>query len=188
MQAPLQVAVEPLTPDSFAPFGEVIGPSTSEPDFLVDWVRGRRLAYDTDSATDLLFMEYCSVPLECELVERHFAVTQAFIPLDGTPSVMVVAAPGGPAEVPVPVAFRAFAVPGSSGIMLWRGTWHAVTRYPLRSAGGKFALITGRETQLELAHASNGGPRPKLTETMSFVERYQTKLTIVDPHGLLCER
>jgi ureidoglycolate hydrolase len=133
-------------------------------------------------------MDYCSVPLECELVERHFAVTQAFIPLDGTPSVMVVAAPGGPAEVAVPGAFRAFAVPGSSGIMLWRGTWHAVTRFPLRAAGGRFALISGRETQAELAHASNGGPQPKLTETLNFVERYQTKLAIVDPHGLLVER
>lgn len=181
----LGIELETLTPAAFAPFGQVIGPSDEEPSFLVSWVRGSRLAYDADEPTALLFMEYRHIPFECDTVERHFGVTQAFIPLAGTPSIMLVAAPTGGTALPAPADFRAFYVPGSVGIMLWKATWHALTRFPVPASGGSFVLLTGRETQTELERASRDGSKPTRTETLSLIERYGTKLKIIDPRGLI---
>ena len=180
MAEPLDVEIKPLSPAAFAPFGHVIGPSETDPSFLVAWARGSRLSYDTEEPTEVLFMEYIPVPLECDLVERHFRVTQGFIPLAESPSIMVVAAPTGPATIPDPESFCAFHVPGTVEIILRKGAWHAVTRFPVSASGGRFALLTGRETQRELEDSSRNGSRPTLTETVSLVERYGTKLRLID--------
>ena len=92
-------------------------------------------------------------PMAFSAIERYFRLTQTFFPLAGAASVMVVAAPTDPADwarSPEPGQLRAFYAPGTVGLMLWRGTWHAPTRFPAGPDGAGFAFLTDRDTQREL--------------------------------------
>ena len=61
------------------------------------------------------------LPYHIEMVERHPLGSQAFIPLNGTKFIVVVAAPG---ESVAPEDLRAFVTNGSQGVNYHRGTWH----------------------------------------------------------------
>ena len=55
------------------------------------------------------------------LLERHFAVTQAFIPLEGAPAVVAVAPPTDPDDpeaIPKPEEVRAFLIDPGKGVRL----------------------------------------------------------------------
>jgi len=100
---------------------------------------------------------------------------------------MVVAAPTDPDDwsaVPAPNALRAFLIPGDCGIMLWRGTWHALTRFPVCPEGAAFAMITGYETQRELERQKASGTEPKLTQEVDYLERSAIGFRVIDPDGL----
>ncbi|MGH6943498.1 MAG: ureidoglycolate lyase, partial [Geminicoccaceae bacterium] len=136
----------------------------------------------------LLVVRYVHEPFACHLLERHLSVTQAFVPLGEHPSVMVAAPPTDldePDRVPRPDEVRAFYVPGSCGLMLWRGTWHALTRFPVRSEGASFLMVTGADTQRELEREKADGTRPRLTQVVDYGERADLRFSIVDPDGLL---
>jgi ureidoglycolate hydrolase len=47
--------------------------------------------FEADSATNILFIRYHDAPPLFSSLERHFHVTQGFLPVGGTPSIMVVA-------------------------------------------------------------------------------------------------
>ena len=69
------------------------------------------------------------------MMERHFNVTQAFVPLDGAPNVNVFAAPTDADDfsaIPGRKDMRAFYFDGGQGAMMWRGTWHS-SRIPARA-------------------------------------------------------
>ena len=62
-------------------------------------------------------------------MERHLNVAQAFIPLNGAEMVMVVGPRtdiGQRDDAPDPGQLRAFLVPGTHGVMMWRGVWHTL--------------------------------------------------------------
>ena len=85
-------------------------------------------------------------------MERHFKHTQTFIPLRGSPYVMVLGAPT-PTHQPDPATVRAFAFDGSSGCMLHVGTWH---EFPFAAAEqAEFVVILRRETQANLEVRDN---------------------------------
>ena len=66
-------------------------------------------------------------------MERHFHVSQAFIPLGGEHAVVAVAPPSADrGSVPELEAIRAFLLEGSKGYVLHKGTWHSLDRFPLR--------------------------------------------------------
>jgi len=105
--------------------------------------------------------------------------------LGGAPSVMVVAAPTERASMPEPGELRAFYVPGTVGIMLWRGTWHALTRFPATPGGAGFAFLTDAHTQRELEKQRADGTPPRLTQEIDYRERCGVSFEVVDPEGLL---
>ncbi len=124
----------PLTAAAFAPFGEVIG------------VEGARHfpinGGTTERYHDLACIEpgaggraIVSIfrgqprrfPLAIDLLERHPLGSQAFVPLQGRPYLVVVAAPG--AQGPGPL--RAFLARGDQGVNYRPGTWH----FPLIAVG-----------------------------------------------------
>jgi ureidoglycolate lyase len=179
------IHLQRLSPGNFRPFGEVIGQFDEAPAYSASLLRGWRFGYAADGPTDLLFIHYDHGPFECDSIERHFEVTQTFIPLADAASIMMVAAPTDRDRIPRCVDIRAFYVPGSSGIMLWRGTWHALTRFPVRLSGAGFAFLTSTETQRELERAQIDGIPPRLTEVVNLAERYGQRLRIVDPDGLI---
>lgn len=181
------IRLEPLTPEAFAPFGQIIAERDAPPVFAGPGLASWRMAYEAAGASELMVVRYDHRPLELTMLERHLNVSQSFVALGGVPSVMVVAAPTGEEaeSLPAPGDLRAFLVPGGAGILLWRATWHALTRFPLRPEGGAFLMVTGRETQRELERQNADGTPPRLTQVVDFAARAGVRLEVVDPQGLL---
>lgn len=119
-----------LTPERFAPFGDVIAMrndcmekmNAARFDRFVDLA-----AVDVDggcAAVNLSLMRCVitsGLPYQIELLERHPRGSQAFFPTSGHDYVVAVAPP---AEQPDPHALVAFRVRGDQGINLRRGVWH----------------------------------------------------------------
>jgi ureidoglycolate lyase len=151
----------PLTPDKFAPFGEVLDATG---DFrLINAGLCRRhhdlaaldFGKDGRAGISIFQAETRSLPYSFDLIERHPEGSQAFIPMTGHPFLVIVA-PDPQAEP------RAFLTNGAQGINLHRGTWHGVLT-PL-SAPGLFAVI------------DRIGTTPNLEE-----HRYATPWTVLAP-------
>jgi ureidoglycolate lyase len=181
----VEVPVERLTVTAFKPFGQILGLIDSPPAYSGGGLQSWRLDFDVEGRTDLMLTRYACGPLEFDVIERHFDVTQVFVPLGNAPSIMVAAAPTERARIPDPEDIHAFYVPGSMGIMLWKGTWHAATRFPLRQPGADFALLTGTDTQRELERQQVDGIQPKLTQVVNLADNFDVHCKITDPDALV---
>jgi len=136
---------QPLTPEAFAPYGEVI--DTRDRDyFLINGGQCRRyhrlaaveLAQDGRAGLSIFRPEPVRLPLRLTLMERHPLGSQAFVPLHGQPYLVVVAPPGEP---PAPEALRAFVVRDGEGVNYRAGTWH----HPLLALAAGDFLVVDRE-------------------------------------------
>ena len=122
------LAIELLTHEAFAPFGDVIeiegarrfpingGTTTRFHDLAridVADAGGRPLL-------NLFRGEPRTLPFEVTMLERHPLGSQAFVPLTDAPYLIVVA-PAGPL---VPQRIRAFATRGWQGVNYAKGVWH----------------------------------------------------------------
>jgi ureidoglycolate lyase len=137
-----RLAVQPLTAEAFAPYGEVLD-TAGAPDKIInqglcgryhdratlDFTQGGR------AGISLFQAELRSLPYRLEMVERHPLGSQAFLPMsmDGF---LVIVAPDEGGVPGLPLAFRS--APGQ-GINFHRNTWHGVLT-PL-SGPGLFAVI-----------------------------------------------
>jgi len=107
------VKAEPLTPEAFAPFGQVIATG----DMVMELREGERF--------HLNVLSYDRHPLVCDHLNRHHRATQALVALAGRPTLVVVA----PAELDFSTrdhlaAVRAFVCDGTAGINIALSTWH----------------------------------------------------------------
>lgn len=119
----------PLTRREFAPFGEVIETAGAERRLINDGttVRFHDLAR-VDAAAgggrpliNVFRAQPSPVPFPVRVLEHHPLGSQAFIPLDPTPF-LIVAAPPGP--LPDAGQLRAFVTDGRQGVNYARGVWH----------------------------------------------------------------
>ena len=136
-----RIVIQPLTPEAFAPFGDVLA-AVGDPDKIINQgLCGRyhdraRLDFGTGRAGISLFKaEPRSLPYRLDLVERHPEGSQAFIPMSLDPFLVIVA----PDEGDRPGTPRAFLTAPGQGINFHRGTWHGVLT-PL-AAPGLFTVI-----------------------------------------------
>jgi len=121
---------EPLTPEAFAPFGDVIQAEGHAPRLINEGTCER---FDDLAPVDVLDeggRPLISIfkaaprplPFEVRVMERHPLSSQAFYPLDGVPFLVVVAesdsGPGGVGRI------RAFRAAGNQGVSYRRNTWH----------------------------------------------------------------
>jgi ureidoglycolate lyase len=127
----LQLQAEPLTPEAFKDFGEVIEHRGAE-FFLINSGRTRRyhdlakvetLGEDAKTLISIFISQPVEVPLRLSFLERHPLGSQAFMPLHGE-RFLVVVAPAGDAIAPAQV--RAFITDGQQGVNYRTGTWHAI--------------------------------------------------------------
>ncbi|RBW48590.1 ureidoglycolate lyase [Marinobacter sp. F3R11] len=127
----LQLTAEPLTPEAFADFGEVIDHRCAEY-FMINSGRTRRyhdlakvetLGEDARTLISIFVSQPVQIPLELSFLERHPLGSQAFVPLNGERFVVVVAPPG---DVINPDQVRAFVTDGQQGVNYHAGTWHAI--------------------------------------------------------------
>ena len=121
--------VEPLTREAFAPFGDVIQTDGAEhfPINQGSTTRFHDLApvqLHGEAARALISIfrgRAFSLPFEARMVERHPLGSQAFMPLDRRPYLVLVAPPG---DAPRVEDLRAFLAEGSQGVNYRAGTWH----------------------------------------------------------------
>lgn len=141
----------PLTAEAFAPFGDVMEVE-GEPDKIINQgMCGRhhdkaKLDFGEGRAGISLFdAKARSFPYSVDMVERHPLGSQAFIPLDGVPMLIIVADD----EAGKPVNLKAFISQPGQSINLYRGTWHGVLA-PLGKPG-RYAVVDriGDGTNLE---------------------------------------
>ena len=135
------IKIQPLTADSFAPFGDVIALKTA-PDKIINegmCARHHDLAQlnfaDGQAGISLFDATPRTLPYALTMMERHPLGSQAFLPLHEHSFLVIVAADnnGKPAT---PQAFR---TAPHSGINFHRNIWHGVLT-PL-AAPGIFAVV-----------------------------------------------
>lgn len=145
LAAPLLLPIEALDAAAFAPFGEVI---EAHPEGLRHPInegtaeRFHDLArIDTGAAggrtlLSIFRAQARPLPLRVQLLERHLLGSQAFMPLQARPFLVVVAA-AGPA--PGRGDLRCFLAAPGQGVNFTAGTWH----HPLIAleGGGDFLVI-----------------------------------------------
>jgi ureidoglycolate lyase len=119
------LAVQPLTRAAFAPFGDVIETDGAD-------------HFPINGATTERYHDLCPVvgrktlisifrgrpfalPIPIAMVERHPLGSQAFVPLDRRPWLVVVAPSGADGAPGEPAAFLAT---GAQGVSYAPGTWH----------------------------------------------------------------
>ena len=90
MSQVIEIKVEALSDEAFAPFGQLIGPREGTPAFGGEGLRSWRLEYDADGATEAMYIWFDYIPMTFSRIERHLNVTQAFVPLNAAEMVMVV--------------------------------------------------------------------------------------------------
>lgn len=129
----MHIKVEPLTSGGFAPYGLVLGEPQGMQPTIRDAVSDVWLGF-----TDLLgigslpgrhvtFLKIHTRPFSYDRLEKHDTSAEAFIPLEGR-SVLMVVPPGIPGDSDKPdlTRVRAFLMDGCAGVLLRKGTWHAV--------------------------------------------------------------
>lgn len=140
----LQLTAEPLTPEAFAAFGDVIDHRKAEY-FMINSGRTRRyhdlakvetLGEEARTLISMFVSQPVEMPLELTFLERHPLGSQAFVPLHGERFVVVVA-PAGDAIDPAQV--RAFVTDGRQGVNYHAGTWHAIQSVLERE--GEFLVV-----------------------------------------------
>ena len=186
----IEIPVEPLTGDEFAPFGEIIGPAPWRvPDWERPGLRMWRFDFESDAPTRLQVMRYMHQPMAFHHLERHVCVTEGRIPLGGVRAVMVVAPPtplDDPAGHPDPGSLRAFLLDGRRGIMLRRGTWHALDCFPVEPPHADFGFLSDVETENEIELTAAAVTRER-THVTDYLEHSDLSFVIIDPRGV-CER
>ena len=129
------LAIEPLTREAFAPFGDVIELEGAKqiPINLGTTIRYHDLAKvdvtDENGRTlvNLFRGQPRALPFEITMMERHPLGSQAFIPLNDKPYLVVVAPAGELDESMI----RAFVTSGWQGVNYAKGVWH----HPLLALG-----------------------------------------------------
>ena len=123
------IKIQPLTAESFSPYGEVIA-CESNPFFHINNQHTERyhaLALaETDAKVGLSIfknIQTTSIPFEIQMLERHPRGSQAFIPMQGQ-QFLVVVAPALDLGTPDLSKIVAFMSNGQQGINYRAGTWH----------------------------------------------------------------
>lgn len=137
----LEIRINALTQEAFAPFGDVIELGTVVPTRInqglcqrftdlaqLDFAEGR-------AGISLFNAELRSLPFTLEMLERHPLGSQCFLPMESSEYLVIVAADEGGK----PAKPEAFFAEGWQGINLHRNVWHGVLT-PL-SGSGLFAVV-----------------------------------------------
>ncbi|MEM9708286.1 MAG: ureidoglycolate lyase [Pseudomonadota bacterium] len=142
-----EIVARPLSAEAFAPFGDVLD-AAGAPDMVINrGLCGRyhdRAKLDVEGCLGISVFDARArqLPYDLDMVERHPLGSQAFLPMQAEPFLVVVA----PDEDGVPGTPAAFLAAPGQGVNYLRGTWHGVLT-PL-STPGLFAVIDrvgGRE-------------------------------------------
>jgi ureidoglycolate lyase len=125
------ITPQPLVPETFAPFGDVIQAGLGE---VTRVNEGRADRFDSGARLDRLLAETTPViaiyridasdlPLQVPRLERHPLSSQLFVPMTAS-RYLVVTVPSDINGDPVPAEAAAFVATGSQAINYQPGVWH----------------------------------------------------------------
>ena len=148
----VEVGMERLTAEAFAPYGQLIAAGEAHADYARPLLDVWHLDYRADAPARIQIMRYHEQPMTFHRLERHVRVTEGRIPLDGARAVLAVAGAtgGAPESMPDPSSVRAFRFDGSCGILFAPGTWHSLDCFPLGSSTADFVLLSDEATENEI--------------------------------------
>lgn len=116
------ISCEPLTPDAFAPFGDVLTPPASGRSYFGDALGSARGGARA-SLSIARVGETAALPITAQRMERHAFSSQSFVPL-GDLDFLVLVAPHGDDGRPDTGAARAFLASGGVGVTYRMDVWH----------------------------------------------------------------
>lgn len=125
----VQLQLEPLRADTFAPFGDVITTDGAE-NYQINGGRCTRFhdLAKIDAASEggrpLINIFRCTawpMPLQVKMLEKHTLGSQAFIPMGDIRFLAIVAPPGDSVQRD---SVRAFVSDGHRGVNYHAGVWH----------------------------------------------------------------
>lgn len=127
----MTLTLEPLTSEAFSAFGQVISADLDGNSFLINEGSTRRyhdlaeveIAGDAKAGISIFRGDARTLPMTITMLERHPRGSQAFIPLNQRPYLVVVALPLNDKE-PDLSSVRLFYAEGHQGVNYARGTWH----------------------------------------------------------------
>lgn len=138
-----RLTIEPLTAAAFKPFGEVIDTSGDHITINAGFARrfndlcGVETAEGGQTNVSIFVARARALPLEVGMMERHPLGSQAFMPLQNSPWLVIVCT-----DPDDPTSYRAFAATGTEGVNYARNTWH----FPLVTfADGDRFLVVDRK-------------------------------------------
>lgn len=152
-----RVLIETPTPETMAPYGELIRSSVGAPsEPSIYYENSANYTFDSFSSDEdalVIVSRSDPRPMRVRWMERHARHTQLFVPLGGASFVMVLA-PANDAELPDLDLIRAFRFDGSTGVLLKKDTWHD---YPYALFGGTdLVIVLRRETYSSLNVLQDG--------------------------------
>ncbi len=150
-----RLVIEPMTEESFAPFGRLLASSEEPADRRVMTA----LPFECDGRTTVHAIWQPCAGRSFSRLERHFGVTQTFVQVSGSPSVVCVAAPtdlGDLQAVPRPEEVRAFLIDPGRPFAFARGTWHSLDRYVLSPPGATFVILNVDPNPTQIVDYANG--------------------------------
>jgi ureidoglycolate lyase len=119
----MEIVPQPLTPEAFAPFGDVIAMPTDAGRFYYDDALANLRPAAGASLSVALKAETPDRPLTSQTMERHEFSSQTFIPVE-VGRWLIVVAPHAAAGGPDMAAARAFIADASQGVTYRANTWH----------------------------------------------------------------
>jgi ureidoglycolate lyase len=125
------ITPQPLLPETFAPFGDVIQAGVGEvtrvnegrADRFDSGARLDRLLAETTPVVAVYRIDASTLPLRISRLERHPLSSQLFIPMNAA-RYLVVTVPSDINGDPVPNEAAAFVATGSQAINYQPGVWH----------------------------------------------------------------
>ena len=125
------LAIEALTPEGFAPFGDVISALPDGQQFHINQGFATRfhdlarIDVGQDAGGRVLVNVFRAVPralpIQLQVMERHPLGSQAFVAMSELPFLVVVAAPAAQLQ---PGQIRCFLAQAGQGVNYAKGVWH----------------------------------------------------------------
>lgn len=161
-----QVRLAAMTAAAFAPFGQVLDSpgGMSRRDFAAT-LTNRRPSARPNLA--LVRAPLVTLPMIVRQMERHPCSNQAFMPLDVS-EYLVIVAPDDGAEAPRLDAALAFRVPGTQGINYEPGIWHCGMM--VLGGAGLFAMLVFEDGSPDDTHFRPIEPVELLFEASGVVQ------------------
>jgi ureidoglycolate hydrolase len=152
MTTTIELHVEPLSAEAFAPYGQLIAAGEGAADYARPLLDVWYLDYRADAPARIQIMRYHEKPMTFSRLERHIRITEGRIPLNGANGVIAVADATGaaPDDMPEPSSVRAFRLDGSCGLLFAPGVWHSLDCFPVAAPYADFVLLSDQATEDEI--------------------------------------